>query len=331
MSDTFKALVLEEEDGKVSNQIKDLSVDDLPEGDVLVRVEYSDVNYKDGMIVNGIGGLVRNYPHVPGIDFSGIVEESSHARFNAGDKVVLTGWRVGEVHWGGYAQRARVNGDWLVALPEGLSTRQAMAVGTAGLTSMLCVMALEDHGLTTDAGSVLVTGAAGGVGSVAVAILARLGYSVAASTGRESLQDYLKSLGASEIVARADLSEPSKRPLESENWAGAIDTVGSTTLARLLTQIKYGGSVAACGLAAGLKLETTVIPFLLRGVNLLGIDSVMQPYENRVQVWDRIASDLPHDKLEEMTDVIGLDGVAEAASSILGGQGRGRLVVDLNG
>ena len=206
-----------------------------------------------------------------------------------------------------------------------------MAVGTAGLTSMLCVMTLEDHGLTTDAGPVLVTGAAGGVGSVAVALLARLGYSVAASTGRESLHDYLKSLGASEIVARVNLSEPSKRPLESENWAGAIDTVGSITLARLLTQIKYGGSVAACGLAAGPKLETTVIPFLLRGVNLLGIDSVMQPYENRVRVWDRIASDLPHDKLEEMTDVIGLDGVAEAASLILGGQVRGRLVVDLNG
>ena len=331
MSDTFKALVLDEDDGKFSNQIKDLTVDDLPEGDVLVRVEYSDVNYKDGMIVNGIGGLVRNYPHVPGIDFSGTVEESSHARFKAGDQVVLTGWRVGEVHWGGYGQRARVNGDWLVALPEGLSARQAMAVGTAGLTSMLCVMALENHGLTTDAGPVLVTGAAGGVGSVAVAILARLGYSVAASTGRESLHDYLKSLGACEIVARADLSEPSKRPLESENWAGAIDTVGSTTLARLLTQIKYGGSVAACGLAAGPKLETTVIPFLLRGVNLLGIDSVMQPYENRLRVWDRIASDLPHDKLEEMTDVIGLDGVAEATSSILGGQVRGRLVVDLNG
>ena len=331
MSDTFKALVLDEDDGKVSSQIKDLTVDDLPEGDVLVRVEYSDVNYKDGMIVNGIGGLVRNYPHVPGIDFSGTVEESSHARFKAGDKVVLTGWRVGEVHWGGYGQRARVNGDWLVALPEGLSARQAMAVGTAGLTSMLCVMALEDHGLTTNAGPVLVTGAAGGVGSVAVAILARLGYSVAASTGRESLHDYLKLLGACEIVARADLSEPSKRPLENENWAGAIDTVGSTTLARLLTQIKYGGSVAACGLAAGPKLETTVIPFLLRGVNLLGIDSVMQPYENRVRVWDRIASDLPHDKLEEMTDVIGLDGVAEAASSILGGQVRGRLVVDLTG
>ncbi len=331
MRDKFKALVLEEDDGKVSNQIKDLSVDDLPEGDVLVRVEYSDVNYKDGMIVNGIGGLVRNYPHVPGIDFSGTVEETSHARFKAGDKVVLTGWRVGEVHWGGYAKRARVNGDWLVALPEGLSTRQAMAVGTAGLTSMLCVMALEDHGLTTDVGPVLVTGAAGGVGSVAVAILARLGYSVAASTGREALHGYLKSLGASEIVARADLSEPSKRPLESENWAGAIDTVGSTTLARLLTQIKYGGSVAACGLAAGPKLETTVIPFLLRGVNLLGIDSVMQPYEKRVRVWDRIASDLPHDKLEEMTDVIGLEGVAEAASSILVGQVCGRLVVDLTG
>ena len=329
MSDIFKALVLEKVDDDVTHEIQELSTDNLQAGDVLVRVEFSDVNYKDGMIVNGIGGLVRSYPHVPGIDFSGTVEASMHERFKAGDRVVLTGWRVGEVHWGGYAQRARVKGDWLVALPNGMSTRQAMAVGTAGLTAMLCVMALEDHGLTVESGPVLVTGAAGGVGSVAVAILANLGHSVTASTGREALYEYLKSLGASEIVARADLSESSKRPLESENWAGAIDTVGSTTLSRLLTQIKYGGSVAACGLAAGAKLETTVIPFLLRGVNLLGIDSVMQPYENRVRVWSRIASDLPHDKLEAMTAVIGLEDVPDAASSILAGQVRGRLVVDL--
>jgi acrylyl-CoA reductase (NADPH) len=330
MADNFKALVLSESDGKVGNEIQELATSDLPEGDVRVRVEYSDVNYKDGMVVNGIGGLVRNYPHVPGIDFAGVVEESSHSRYTAGDKVVLTGWRVGEVHWGGYAQKARVNGDWLVPLPEGLSSKQAMAVGTAGLTSMLCVMALEDHGLTTSDGPVLVTGAAGGVGSVAVSILARLGYEVGASTGREAQHEYLKSLGATTIVARSDLSEPNKRPLESETWAGAVDTVGSTTLARVLAQVKYGGSVAACGLAGGPKLEVTVLPFLLRGVNLLGIDSVMQPFENRVRVWDRIASDLPHDKLEEMTEVIGLSGVAEAASSILSGQVRGRLVVDLS-
>lgn len=329
MADNFKALVLSESDGKVGNEIQELSSSDLPEGDVLVRVEYSDVNYKDGMVVNGIGGLVRNYPHVPGIDFAGVVEESSHSRYAAGDKVVLTGWRVGEVHWGGYAQKARVNGDWLVPLPEGLSTKQAMAVGTAGLTSMLCVMALEDHGLTPSDGPVLVTGAAGGVGSVAVSILARLGYEVGASTGREAQHEYLKSLGATTLVARSDLSEPNKRPLESETWAGAIDTVGSTTLARVLAQVKYGGSVAACGLAGGPKLEVTVLPFLLRGVNLLGIDSVMQPFENRVRVWDRIASDLPHEKLEKMTEVIGLSGVAEAASSILSGQVRGRLVVEL--
>lgn len=330
MADNFKALVLSESDGKVGNEIQELATSDLPEGDVLVRVEYSDVNYKDGMVVNGIGGLVRNYPHVPGIDFAGVVEESSHSRYAAGDKVVLTGWRVGEVHWGGYAQKARVNGDWLVPLPEGLSTKQAMAVGTAGLTSMLCVMALEDHGLTKSDGPVLVTGAAGGVGSVAVSILARLGYEVGASTGREAQHEYLKSLGATTIVARSDLSEPNKRPLESETWAGAVDTIGSTTLARVLAQVKYGGSVAACGLAGGPKLEVTVLPFLLRGVNLLGIDSVMQPFENRVGVWNRIASDLPHDKLEEMTEVIGLSGVAEAASSILSGQVRGRLVVDLS-
>ncbi|MBE08725.1 MAG: oxidoreductase [Rhodospirillaceae bacterium] len=329
MADKFEALVLSQTDDKTEKRVMELGVDDLPEGDVLVRVEYSDVNYKDGMIVNGIGGLVRQYPHVPGIDFAGVVEESYHSRFKSGDKVVLTGWRVGEVHWGGYAQKARVNGDWLVALPDALSTRQAMAVGTAGLTSMLCVKALESNGITPKAGPVLVTGAAGGVGSIAVAILARLGYSVAASTGREALHGYLKSLGATEIVARAELAEVSKRPLEKEIWAGAVDTVGSTTLARVLAQLKYNGSVAACGLAAGPKLETTVIPFLLRGINLLGIDSVMQPYENRVATWNRIASDLPHDKLEEMTEVIGLEDVGKAAAEILAGQVRGRLVVEL--
>ena len=329
MADKFEALVLSQTDDKTEKRVMELGVDDLPEGDVLVRVEYSDVNYKDGMIVNGIGGLVRQYPHVPGIDFAGVVEESYHSRFKSGDKVVLTGWRVGEVHWGGYAQKARVNGDWLVALPDALSTRQAMAVGTAGLTSMLCVKALESNGITPKAGPVLVTGAAGGVGSIAVAILARLGYSVAASTGREALHGYLKSLGATEIVARAELAEVSKRPLEKEIWAGAVDTVGSTTLARVLAQLKYNGSVAACGLAAGPKLETTVIPFLLRGITLLGIDSVMQSYENRVATWNRIASDLPHDKLEEMTEVIGLDDVSKAAAEILAGQVRGRLVVEL--
>ena len=329
MADTFNALVLSEDDGTVSHEIKQFGEADLPAGDVTVRVEYSDVNYKDGMVVNGIGGLVRDYPHVPGIDFAGEVTASVDDRYRPGDKVVLTGWRVGEVHWGGYAGMARVKGDWLVPLPDGLSTKQAMAVGTAGFTSMLCVLALEDHGLAPDAGTVLVTGAAGGVGSVAVAILAKLGYTVAASTGREELGDYLKGLGASEIVPRAELSEPNKRPLESESWVGAVDTVGSTTLARVLAQMKYGSSVAACGLAAGPKLETTVLPFLLRGVNLLGIDSVMQPYDNRVRTWARIAGDLPVDKLEAIMEEVPLAGIKDAADAILAGGVRGRLVVDL--
>jgi acrylyl-CoA reductase (NADPH) len=331
MADTFSALVLEESDGKVSHAIKELAESDLPEGDVTVAVEYSTVNYKDGMVVNGIGNLVRNYPHVPGIDLSGTVEASDDARYKPGDAVILTGWRVGEAHWGGYAQKARLKADWLVPLPGGISAKQAMAVGTAGLTSMLCVMALEDHGVTPDQGPVLVTGAAGGVGSVAVSILAKLGYTVAASTGRPEQGDYLKSLGASEIVERQALAESSGRPLERETWAGCVDTVASTTLATVLAQMKYGGAVAACGLAGGPKLETTVIPFLLRGVNLLGIDSVMQPYENRVRAWDRIVSDLPLDKLDAMTEVTNLAGVGEAAGAILGGKIRGRLVVDVNG
>ncbi|HAT36049.1 MAG TPA: oxidoreductase, partial [Rhodospirillaceae bacterium] len=251
---TFPALVLSEADDKVTHSLTDIGLDDLPDGDVTVSVEYSTVNYKDGMVVNGIGRLVRNYPHVPGIDLAGTVEASDDGRYRPGDKVVLTGWHVGERHWGGYAAKARLKADWLVPLPDGLSTKQAMAVGTAGFTSMLCVMALENHGLQAGDGSVVVTGAAGGVGSVAVAILANLGYSVAASTGRSTEADFLTGLGASEILDRAELAEPSGRPLDSERWAGAVDTVGSTTLASVLTQMKYGGSVAACGLAGGPKL-----------------------------------------------------------------------------
>jgi len=259
------------------------------------------------------------------------VASSSDARYKTGDKVVLTGWRVGEMHWGGYAQKARVKADWLVPLPAGLSTQQAMAVGTAGFTSMLCVMALEDHGLTpaTDA-PVLVTGGAGGVGSVAVAILAKLGYQVAASTGRAEQADYLKSLGATQIVARDELNEATKRPLESEIWAGCIDTVAGTTLGRVLGQMQYGASIAACGLASGPQLQTTVLPFLLRAVNILGIDSVMQPYENRVRAWQRVADDLPLDKLAATMSVCGLAEVPAKAAEILKGQVRGRLVVDLN-
>lgn len=327
--DRFPALVLTEADGKVSGEIKELAVSDLPDGDVTVRVEYSDINYKDGLILNGIGRLVRDYPHVPGIDFSGTVEESHHARYGPGDKVVLTGWRVGEHHWGGLAGKARVNGDWLVPLPKRIDTRQAMAVGTAGFTAMLCVLALQDHGVTPDSGTVMVTGAAGGVGSVAVAILAKLGFQVAAVTGRAETHDYLKSLGASEIVAREALSEPSGKPMESAAWAGAVDTVGGATLSRLIGQMAYRAPIAACGNAGGIALETNVLPFILRGVKLLGIDSVMVPYEERLRVWERIGHDLPMDRLEAMIEEIGLDGAMEAGARILKGQVRGRTVVKL--
>ncbi len=331
MTQKFPALVLTEADGKVSASLKDLTTSDLPEGDVTVRVTHSGLNYKDGMIVNGIGRLVRNYPHVPGIDFAGVVEASDSDKYKPGDEVVLTGWRVGEVHWGGYAGMARVKSDWLVPLPTGLTAKRAMAIGTAGFTSMLCVDALENHGVTPGDGEVLVTGAAGGVGSVAVAILAQRGYAVAASTGRAEQHDYLRGLGAAAIIERAELSEPSKRPLEGERWAGAIDTVGGTTLALLLSQVRYGGSVAACGLAGGATLETTVLPFLLRGVNLLGIDSVLQPFENRSRIWQRLAKELPMDKLDALTEEIALADVPKAAGDILKGQVRGRLVVNLGG
>lgn len=328
----FKAIMVEKsEDGAVSASVKELDDAQLPaEGDVTVAVEYSTVNYKDGLCVTGGGGLVRNFPHVPGIDFAGTVETSDDSRFKPGDKVVLTGWRVGEVWWGGYAQKARVKADWLVPLPEGLTTKQAMAVGTAGFTAMLSVMALEAHGLKPGGLPVLVTGAAGGVGSVATAILAHLGYDVAAVTGRPETADYLKDLGASQIVARDEIAEPSAKPLERETWAGCVDAVGGGMLARVLTQIVYGGSVAAVGLAGGAKLPATVIPFLLRGVNLLGIDSVMRPYEDRLAAWRRIGTDLPMAKLEAMVEDHALSDVLDLGPAILKGQVRGRAVIDVN-
>jgi acrylyl-CoA reductase (NADPH) len=328
----FNALIVEKDaEGKTSASVQQIGLDRLPEGEVTVAVEYSTVNYKDGLCIGPGGGLVRNYPHVPGIDFAGTVEASSDARYSVGDKVVLTGWRVGEAHWGGYAQKARVRADWLVPLPAGLTTRQAMAVGTAGFTAMLAVMALEDHGMKPGQGPVLVTGAAGGVGSVATAILAHLGYEVAAVTGRPETAEYLTGLGAARIVAREELAETVKRPLEGETWAGCVDAVGGAMLARVLGQMKYGTSVAAVGLAGGVGLPATVIPFLLRGVNLLGIDSVIRPYEDRLRAWNRIASDLPMEKLEAMVHLAVLADLPKLGAEILKGQVKGRIVVDVNG
>ena len=325
----FNALVVNKDDeGKTSAAVTQISEDQLPAGDVTVAVEYSTVNYKDGLCIGPGGGLVRNYPHVPGIDFAGTVEASDDPRYKAGDKVVLTGWRVGEAHWGGYAQKARVKADWLVPLPSGLDTRQAMAVGTAGFTAMLSVMALEDHGIKD--GPVLVTGAAGGVGSVATAILVALGHKVAAVTGRPEASDYLMELGATQIVARDEINETVKRPLEAETWGGCVDAVGGEMLARVLGQMQYGASVAAVGLAGGAGLPTTVIPFLLGGVNLLGIDSVMQPYENRLRAWERIAKDLPMAKLAAMVRPATLSDLPALGKDILKGQVRGRVVVDVN-
>ncbi len=327
----FKALVVEKDEaGQTSASVQDLSEDRLPAGDVTVAVEYSTVNYKDGLCIGPGGGLVRTYPHVPGIDFAGTVTASDDARYAPGDKVVLTGWRVGEAWWGGYSQVAKVKADWLVPLPTGLTTRQAMAVGTAGFTAMLAVMALEHHGLTVGTGEVLVTGAAGGVGSVATAILANLGYEVAAVTGRPETADYLYDLGASRIVPREEINETVKRPLEAETWAGCVDAVGGAMLARVLGQMKYGASVAAVGLAGGAALPATVVPFLLRGVNLLGIDSVMRPYPDRLNAWTRIAEDLPMDKLEAMIVPATLADLPRLGADILKGQVKGRVVVDVN-
>ncbi len=327
----FRALILEKNaEGLAEAHVRDLDDDALPQGEVTVAVEFSTLNYKDGLCLspNG-GGLVRTYPHIAGIDFAGTVEASDDVRYRPGDKVVLTGWRVGEVHWGGYSSKARVKADMLVPLPAALTTRQSMAVGTAGLTAMLAVQALEDHGLTPAKGEVLVTGAAGGVGSVAVAILAQLGYQVVAVTGRAETHDYLTSLGASRIIARDDINETVKRPLEAETWAGCVDAVGGAMLARVLGQMKYAGSVAAVGLAGGSGLPTTVIPFLLRGVNLLGIDSVMKPFADRQRAWARIATDLPLAKLESMVHMATLADLPLLGAAILKGEVQGRVVVDV--
>jgi acrylyl-CoA reductase (NADPH) len=326
---SFRALILHEEGGKIVPRLESLDDSRLPPGDVTVRVEYSTLNYKDGMILQGQGRLVRQYPHVPGIDFAGTVEESSSPEFKPGDAVILTGWRVGELHWGGYAERARVKADWLVHRPQGLTAKQAMAIGTAGFTAMLAVIALERHGLKQDLGEVLVTGASGGVGGVAVALLAALGYRIVASTGRPELRDYLESLGAAELLDRAALAAKPARPLDRERWAGAIDAVGGNTLATILTQLKYRASAASCGLAGGSDLPTSVIPFLLRGVSLLGIDSVMCPRDERIVAWDRLARDLPLDRLDRMTEIVPLADVPDLAPRILDGAVRGRVVVAL--
>ena len=324
----FKAIRIDKDAAGYRAALTTFDDADLMQGDVTVRVTHSTVNYKDGLAVTGKAPVVRRFPMIPGIDFAGVVETSSHSGYKPGDAVVLTGWGVGETHLGGYAQRARVKGDWLAPLPHGLSAAQAMAIGTAGFTAMLCVMALEKHGVSPAHGPVAVTGAAGGVGSVAVALLAGLGWHVIASTGRPAEADYLKSLGAAEIIDRAELATPGK-PLGKERWAAAVDTVGSQTLANLLGQTKYGGAVAACGLAGGMDLPASVAPFILRGVALLGVDSVMCPRAPRLAAWGRLAKGLNHAKLAAMTTTIGLDGVVDTAAAILAGPVRGRVVVEI--
>ncbi len=326
----FKALWLEERDGQVSAAVRELHEDRLPKRNVLVSVEYSTLNYKDGMILKGLGKMVRTYPHVPGIDLAGTVEHSDHPDYRPGDPVALTGWRVGELHWGGYAEKARVDGDWLVPLPKPLDPRRAMAIGTAGFTAMIALMTLEEHAARPDRGPLLVTGAAGGVGSVAVCLLSELGFAVSASTGRMDTHDYLRSLGAGEIIDRAEIARPSGRPLDQTRFAGCIDNVGGDTLACVLPQIGAGGSVAAVGLAGGRELNTTVLPFLLRGINLLGIDSGMCPGERRREAWQRLADTLPLDKLDEMTTEAALEDLPALAEEILAGKVRGRVVVDVN-
>ena len=327
----FRALVLHEEGGKVVPRIEMVDEALLPAGGVTVAVECSTLNYKDGLILQGIGRLVRSYPHIPGIDFAGTVEKSESPEFSAGDPVILTGWRVGEAQWGGYAEKARVKASFLVRRPDGLTAHQAMAIGTAGFTVMLAVIALERHGMRPDSGDVLATGAAGGVGSVAVSLLSRLGHRVVASTGRSELRSYLTELGAAELIDRATLAAKPPRPLDSERWAGAVDAVGGTTLATILTQLNYRASVAACGLAGGSDLPATVIPFLLRGVSLLGIDSVICPREERIEAWQRLVRDLPLDRLERMTQSLPLSDLPELAPQILKGGVRGRIVIDVAG
>lgn len=331
MADTFKAIMVSrDEEKKQSVGVHDLTVDDLMEGDVVVAVEATTVNYKDGLAITGKSPVVRRWPMIPGIDFAGTVVSSEHADWKAGDKVILNGWGVGETHYGAYAGRARVNGDWLIGLPDAMTPVNAMAIGTAGYTAMLSVLALERAGITPDRGPIVVTGASGGVGSVAISVLSKLGYHVIASTGRASEADYLKGLGASEIIDRAELSEPG-RPLGKEMWAGGVDSVGSTTLANVLAQTMAGGAVAACGLAQGFDLPTTVMPFILRGVSLLGIDSVMAKKALREQAWARLVTDLDAAKLESLSTKIGFDDIIDTATGILDGKVRGRVVVDMAG
>ena len=328
---SFRALVLNQgADRKVSGAIETLSEDKLPAGDVTVAVEYSTLNYKDGLVLTTGGGLVKTWPHIGGIDFAGTVEKSENAAFKAGDKVVLNGWRVGELHWGGYAAKARVKADWLVKLPAAISAKRAMAIGTAGYTSMLCVVALEKHGIKPAAGEILVTGAAGGVGSVAVAILAKLGYSVVAATGRPQEAEYLKTLGATTILDRKELVEAPDRPLLSERFAGVVDTVSGVMFARALAQVKYGGAAAVCGLAAGPSFPGSILPFILRGVSVYGIDSVMLPRAPREEAWRRLGTDLPLDRLDSTVSDAGLGDVMALAPKILKGEIRGRVVVDVN-
>ncbi|MFC6670531.1 MDR family oxidoreductase [Marinobacterium aestuariivivens] len=322
----FKGILIEKDDNGYRAELKELAELQLPEGEVLVRVEYSTLNYKDGLAITGKSPVVRRFPMVPGVDLAGTVEDSSDPAFKPGDRVVLNGWGVGEVHWGGLAEKARLKSEWLMPLPEGLSVRQAMAVGTAGYTAMLCVMALERQGVTPDQGEVLVTGANGGVGSFAVQLLAKLGYRVVASTGRPQEADYLKSLGAAEIIDRAELSEPGK-PLQRERWAGAIDSVGSHTLANVCAGTRYGGAVAACGLAQGMDFPATVAPFILRGVTLAGVDSVMCPMPKRVEAWNRLAGLVDAPALDNIAHEIGLEQAIDTARDLLDGKVRGRVIV----
>lgn len=330
MTETFRALRVHKTDAAPEVRFEDLTLADLMDGDVVVRVEHSTVNYKDGLALTGRAPIVRAWPLIPGIDLAGVVESSSHAGFKAGDRVVLNGWGVGEGHHGGYAQRARLKGDWLVKLPTSLSTAQAMAIGTAGYTAMLCVIGLERQGVTPAAGDILVTGAAGGVGSVAIALLSKLGYRVVASSRRKDSESaYLTDLGAADVIDAAEFQGPA-RPVGKERWAGAVDSVGSHTLANVLSQTRYGGAVAACGLAQGMDLPGSVAPFILRGVTLAGIDSVMLPSPRRIEAWTRLAQDLDLAKLEAMVVPAILTDVSRLCAEILEGQVRGRVVVDVN-
>ncbi|MFT4606871.1 MAG: acrylyl-CoA reductase (NADPH) [Urechidicola sp.] len=328
MNKTFQGYQINKTDSVQTCELKQLSDDDLMDGDVTIAVEYSTLNYKDGLALTGRSPVVRKFPLTPGIDFSGTVSESDHANFKSGDRVVLNGFGVGEVHSGGYAQKARVNGNWLVGLPEKIDSRQAMAIGTAGYTAMLCIMKLEQHGIKPEDGKILVTGATGGVGSVAVAILSKLGYSVTAVTGRMAEKEYLETLGASDVIERQGFAEKA-RPLYKELWAGAIDVAGGNTLANVISQMKYGSAVAACGLAESMDLPTSVAPFILRGITLYGVDSVMVPIEKREQAWSRLAQDLDMDLLERLSFDLDFNDLPQAASDILDGKIRGRAIVKL--